>query len=277
MICAISSTEAVQRFTVYLNIWMFVVGMLEFSVESCAQQDLLNSVSHWDQAVTFYTGSLEGPDGSGNGNLLYHLADQLCVEFDNCNEDGSSAVNHNVFKEFKSGQSNVAKGGCSAAEANKNRIVAFLSVPMIQGVLLYTAKSNKDERDQTAGFTFASAILPLMYDCNKEKASIIYDTLRIPLAPGGDTTTALPMVTAAFEENYECLGITCEDVGDLVGAELCGSPTPGKVEPLQTQDDPETKDDDPDEVNSAESISLMVMPRWISLAAPIFGSILLLK
>jgi hypothetical protein len=117
----------------------------------------------------------------------------------------------------------------------------------------------------------------LIYDCNKEKASIIYDTLKIPLASLADTTTALPMVTAAFEENYACLGITCEDVGDLVGAELCGSPTrpptvsPAKVEPLQT------KDDDPDEVNSGERISLMVVPRWISLAAPIFGTILLLK
>lgn len=269
-----SLKEAIKRFTVYLNIWMFVVGMLEFSIEACIENELLNSLSYWDQAVAFYVGSLEGTDGSGDGLLLYHLADQICVEFDSCDENGSSAVNRNVFEVFKNGQSDVAQGDCIAVEARKNRIVSLLSVPMIQGGILYTAKTDKGERDHIAGFVFASAILPLLYDCNREKAAIIYDAFKNSFEMGVDTTTVLPLVTAAFEDNYECLGITCKDVGDLYGAELCGGPLAGSKAGNSSGSDV----DNPDIWNGEESSSFTVMSitiRWIYLTVPIVGWVLL--
>ena len=38
------------------------------------------------------------------------------------------------------------------------------------------------------------------------------------LAPGAATGASYEVIRAAFERNYECLGIKCEDVGGLVDA-----------------------------------------------------------
>jgi hypothetical protein len=266
-------TEAVQRFTVYLNIWMFVVGRMEFSIEACEQM-AVDTISYWDQAVAFYAGSLEGSDGSGTGNLLYHLADELCPEFGTCDENGTSKVNRDILDEFKAGQSKLTRSDCNGAEGSKNRIVALMSIPMIQGVFLYIVKSNKDERDQAAGFCFASAVLPLIYDCDKESVDAIYDPLSNPQSSAAKPAIALPLIKVALESNYECLGISCEDVGDVNG-QLCGreSPrTPGEK-------DPDSKEDteDGDEEDDSESNSVSMFPAWLSLAIPAMGVMLLFQ
>ena len=61
------------------------------------------SVHAWDEGVAFYTGSLEGAayGGSGDGKLLYRLAEKRCANFGTCSTEhptsGTSQVNTELF------------------------------------------------------------------------------------------------------------------------------------------------------------------------------------
>merc|ERR1711865_1041578 len=63
--------EAIKKGTAYMSIWMYVIHQIEDALDNCIQGCSLNgcndeSVHAWDSAVAFYTGSLEGTDGSGD-------------------------------------------------------------------------------------------------------------------------------------------------------------------------------------------------------------------
>ena len=72
--------EAVKKGTAYLNVWMYVIREFEDAIDDCTSctsncnehSTNSDSVHSWDEAVAFYTGSLEGTayGGNSNGKLL---------------------------------------------------------------------------------------------------------------------------------------------------------------------------------------------------------------
>lgn len=198
------------------------------------------SLHSWDLAVAFYAGSLEGTQvlGSGNGRLLHKLADKRCVSFHTCNGyHGLSSVNDEMFQLFLAGQHGIRTGKCSAAHDIKDRISSLLIVPLMQETLWHAhitdfkpqeiVSKDEDAQKISAGTaTAAAAILPLIHNCDPQAASTVYENLKT----GHEANFA--QVKSALEGTYDCLGITCEDVGGLYyattgtyvpGAEPCGN------------------------------------------------------
>ena len=205
------STEAIKKGTAYLNIFMYVIRELEDSIDDCnanCDREECNddAVSALDEAVAFYTGSLVRTEG-GDGNLLWALAQKRCVNFATC-EGSIAAVNTQIFTLFNRMQDNLQK-------KDKNAIANLMYVPMIQGALRYgyysDVRNDQTEKSEAEGATFAAAVLPKVASCSPRDAEIIYDNLKI-----GNTSPAdFKAIKAAFERNYGCMGITCEDVGGL--------------------------------------------------------------
>merc|ERR1739845_289032 len=183
-------------------------------------------VQAWDEGVAFYTGSLQGSNaGPGDGNLFYALADKRCKNFQTCgsNSDstsGGSYVNQKIFQEFVVGQYNLLNGQCEEARKNKKNIVNLMNIPLIQGTLRYAyktgnpptdpQKSQDMSKEDAEGAVFAASILPKIYRCNPNDAKIILNNMYL----NSDMTDFLA-VKVAFEDNYECLRVTCDTVGGL--------------------------------------------------------------
>ena len=218
---------------------MYVIRELEDALDDCergcdtaACND--DAVHALDEAVAFYTGSLEGIDGSGSGKLLHALADKRCPQFNTCNSAGTSKINDDIFDEFKRMKTNLIAQvpACDAARVNKERIVNLLFVPMIQGTIRYayllgTGPDADNDEDNAEGAVFAASVLPMIHSCSSNAATIIYDNMRV-----GASRPTLDDVKSAFESTYSCLKITCDDVGGYwndvegtywPGAEPCGS------------------------------------------------------
>ena len=236
--------EAIQRATVYLNVFIQVYRtMQEFAIEHC-RAGVPTEVGHWndpvtnwDNAVAIYTGSLEGTEGTGNGHLLYTLADETCAAFKTCGEkrkstSGTSSVNLEIFSHFQDGQGFLESGECEFAQGKKDRIIQLMTVPLIQGTIrsayILENESVDDDQQKGAAIAFAAAILPDVHFCSPDDAMVIYDQLRISRT---DKVKFLD-VKLAFERNYECLGVTCADIGGYYdskkgryfkNAEPCGS------------------------------------------------------
>eukprot|EP00965_Chrysotila_dentata_P233647 6199712-Pleurochrysis_carterae.AAC.1 len=108
--------EAAQKGTAYMGVWMYVIREFEDAIDDCnagTPSDNANAAHAWDEGVAFYTGSLEGTNGTGTGKLLYALADKRCAETKTCGHDGNSdsgtaKVNIDILAQFALGQSEEA-------------------------------------------------------------------------------------------------------------------------------------------------------------------------
>jgi len=217
-------------------VWMYVIREFEDAIQDCQAGciDCNDDPVHaWDEGVAFYTGSLEGTDGSGSGKLIHALADKRCANFGTCSAaNGGSAVNVALSYQFRLGQGKLVQGKCSEVPPIKRRIVELMSIPLVQGALRYAFKVGKMEggsKEKAEGAAFSAAILPRIDVCDGSAAKTIADNMNIdsssPMAGG------FAKVKQAFESTYACLGITCADVGGIIlsgtqyyeSAEPCGT------------------------------------------------------
>jgi hypothetical protein len=217
---AVARVEGVKKGAAYLNVWMYVIREMEDAVDDCQAGcvDCNDDPVHaWDEAVAFYTGSLEGQDGAGSGKMLYALADKRCKNYKTCvggTNSGTSVVNRELMELFKLGQAKLLQGKCSEVPGVMKSIVQFMTVPLVQGALRYAYKVGKlqgKSKEKAEGAVFSAAVLPLVDSCKPSAATLIAKNMNIDSAT--PMTDGFAAVKDAFESTYSCLGITCAQVG----------------------------------------------------------------
>ncbi len=212
---------------------MYVVGNLEMAAANCEVTEF--ATSHWDKAVALYAGSQAGTEDGTGGYFLHALAQVECYEFGTCKKGDMAPVNSRVFDLFKVGLVNLENKNCSLVMKNAAEIKKLMTVPLVQGALraAYTMDLEDDFQENTQGraAAFAAALLPLVHTCNAGSATSLYRDM----APGGALEGSYAVVRGALENTYDCLGITCEDVGGLINlrgdgyltrGEACGNAQP---------------------------------------------------
>lgn len=229
-------TEAIKKASSYMSVWMYVVRELEDALDDCNNNCAEagcndDQVSAWDEAVAFYVGSQE--KGTG-GYLPYSLANKRCANFGTCSDGtvGQASANNRIMLEYLKGQDSLRAGQCREARKNKEKIVQLMTIPLIQGTLRYAyivgVQNDIREKPRAEGAVFAASVLPMVNACGSADATTIYNNMRV----GNDAVPNFKDVKAAFENNYDCLGITCADIGGLVdrtdgsylpGAKPCGN------------------------------------------------------
>ena len=217
--------EAIKKGTAYMSIAMYAIREMEDAIVDCeAGCDTAecndDAVHALDEAVAFYTGATEGKDGSGDGHLMYALADKRCVNFRTCGDkansiSGKSKVNIEIFKQFSLMQGKLLAEECSAARKHKNRVVQLMWVPLIQGTLRYAyiteTEPNPTEKAEAEGAVFAASVIPVVAHCSPSDADFIWKNMKT----GQDGTADFSKVKKVFEKQYDCMGITCADVGGI--------------------------------------------------------------
>lgn len=219
--------QIIKKATSYIVIWMYVIREMEDALDDCKEACTIDNcnddpVHAWDEAVAFYTGTLEGSDGSGSGNLAYALADKRCGNFKTCGDmadstTGGSHVNIEIFRNFSVGQSKLNKGQCASARSEKETIEKLMLVPIIQGTLRYAWKTVNEvysEKAEAEGTVFALGVVPAVHKCDAGAAKVIADNLVV----GQSGTCDFAAVKAAFESTYECMGIDPAAIGGLFDA-----------------------------------------------------------
>ena len=240
--------EAVQKGTAYMVVWMYAIREFEDAIDDCnsctancneystSSGGAYNAVHAWDEGVAFYTGSLAGetPDHDQQGEMPYALAEKRCANYGTCSGPrGTSEVNNELFKLFNQGRDTLIAGSCSAVRPILDDIIRLMTVPLVQGTLRYAWKvgvgsdgqpnalSDQTAKNHAEGAVFAQALLPLVHYCNPTAAKTVADHMKFSdqaFATSGNTGTfpVTAAVKAALESTYNCLGVTCAQVGGLL-------------------------------------------------------------
>lgn len=199
----------------YLHIWMYVIRQMEYSLDACSRLCVgcdYESLHAWDVAVALYTGSnFDSP--SENGMLLCTLAETICEFFGTCDND----LNGKIYDLFNRGKSLLLNEmDCTPLDGVIEEITKLMTVPLVQGMLYeaYRKDNFRDSRErvEAKGATFAAAVLPIVDYCNHNWAELIYKNMRL----GYDGSGSFIVVKDAIERNYDCMKISCEDVGGIL-------------------------------------------------------------
>ena len=117
-----------------IDLHLHVVAKMYLAVDLCQGIDGVDTADtpamSWDSAVACTVGSAEGEI---EGSVLYDLAEEMCENFQSCNEDGKSKVNVKLIEEFSNGQSKLAANQCEEAKSSAQLIESY-----IQSILVDT-------------------------------------------------------------------------------------------------------------------------------------------
>jgi hypothetical protein len=199
---------------------MEVVRALNEAIDDC-RSNISEAVRSVDEAVAYYTGSRTIEEGS-DGVLLHALAEVRANQMntrDPLDDDGlgDAVVNVDITRHFNLLADYLQDGNatlCEMAEESKVRIINLMKVPIVQSVIrsAYIQEMESSENQEgliVEGATFAAAILPFVHECNETIAEIIHSNMKLGVV------AKYKNVKMALETTYDCLGITCSDVGGV--------------------------------------------------------------
>jgi len=215
----IARKELAMKGVQYQVVWMYVLHEFEDALIDCKDSALKsndNAVHAWDEGVAFYTGSLEGPDGTGKGQLLHALADKRCANFNTCGPDGLSAVNSQLKGLFQQGEEAMSQGKCEEGAKLLAQIKPLMTIPLIQGTLRYAYKTSDGKggaKEIAEGWAFAAAVLPQVDAASPDAAAVIRKNMEYGAASA--MSDGHEAVFKALESVYAALGVACEDIGQL--------------------------------------------------------------
>ena len=231
--------QMIKKGAAYMAVWMYVLHEFEDAIADCRAGDIYDNdktptgaAPHaWDEGVAFYAGSLEGETGGSSGQLLHNLAQKRCGRMGTCAADTMAEANVEIYKLFNQGRDEIQAEKCDDAAETLNKIIPLMTLPLIQGTVEYAYKSDpksaydckhqaEGDRDclkeWAEGWAFAAAALPQIAKCDADAAQVVRNNLEVP-SEGGKAGDQVPdgymKVKEAVESTYECLGITCEQVG----------------------------------------------------------------
>merc|ERR1711937_1080890 len=249
-----------------MSIWMYVIREMEDALSDCKDNCKKtgcndDTVWAWDEAVAYYTGSLEGIAGEGTGKLLYALADKRCKDFKTCGEtatstEGRSHVNQSIIRDFTLASRNLAQAKCSAAREYKEKIEVMMSVPLIQGTLRYAYITNmKTGQANKADFVQVKKAFESVYDCMGVRGSDVgglwnqdagdYYAYAQPLKKASATTSSkanIPLIIGCT-----AAGIIAGIIVYVLVSKCCCSskaPTEKKKDPMDEEDAEEKNEAD---------------------------------
>jgi len=267
-----SRNKIVQIATVHIGVWMKIHFQLADAMAECGRvgADPDAAVNEWDVAVAYYTGSLEGMNGSGPGNLLYDLADKRCGDFMTCgdggdSETGPSGVNIAIFEYFNSGQGYLKDGDCLSADNDRIEIEQWLLVPLIQSTLRAAWKAEQEEPfDETIhaeATAFALSVAPMLYACDPDATVNLEKMVAGSVPSVGDYRKLLEDISSI----YDCLGIDKFMVGVLTDAAL--DPTGAPTNPSEDESQAPTTQSSTTQAPTTQSPSQSLAPTDLSPTA----------
>lgn len=217
-------STAIRWGAITLNIFMGVISRLYDAIDTCDDSTEAtivaskeDAIRKWDEAFALYTGSLAEAENPIGGYLLYNFVQVRSQNFGTCKIGEESPINKKLVRDFIKGKALLQDGDCSDLNHYAKNIQAHLTVPIIQASLevmhAVDLGDNLSNVIQGEAAAFSAALAPIISACRRERAYNIY----IDMFPGNvKVHGSFEGLKHNVESSYDCLGITCADVGGLL-------------------------------------------------------------
>jgi len=214
------------------NLWNHVVHLLYESVKHCQESSVISAdeddgdggAHSIDEAAAYYIGADQKVGDRESGHSLYNLAERGRYYF-GTQKDGQAKVNVNIITLLRQAKDIVTLSNFCHDEGSiplelRNKVDVIISqmiVPLVQLLIHHMheyaiAADSKPPRNAQLISVFAKAVVPQVYACSpttyNSLKNYLYDWEHDSFMNLGFNT-----MVAKLQSVYECLGITCKDVG----------------------------------------------------------------
>jgi hypothetical protein len=101
-----------------------------------------------------------------------------------------------------------------------------MTIPLIQGSIRYAYKlskyddrtTDKFEKEWGEGFAFLSAVIPQIDNCDSDAAALLMANMGVEVPIDDVMKDGYEKYRDAIRSTFQCLGITCTDIGELDAA-----------------------------------------------------------
>ena len=206
---------------VVLNSFFIILRQLNAAASRCSEQDSATALRFLDSAVGIWLGAEQAEGRFNSGYMMYSMGQLAWNHFRN--PEGEAPVNTELMDSFKKAKGILTKCTVQAAQSYADmrmevkEIARLLSIPMVQELLYYIAAGDRNFEE-----LFSVAFVPQIAACSAGDYSDIQDTLLAPRdnsffsSSSGVQTVVLDDLAAGLA----CLGITCEDLGEVGNSEM---------------------------------------------------------
>jgi len=208
-----------------LNVWMRCYHHIYEVVRICGMgnPDGTMMLEELDKAAALWIGRLQVYDDSTRGTMLYNLAERSALNFGQ--DFGEAPVNFKIIKSMNVMRSIINEGGCiddneegyKSIYLEMNKIIGQMIVPIVQNYIHYASKDVGDINGKALEL-YSVAIFPQIVSCDNSYHESFYSRL-IDLS--NKDYTELEGSILQMQEMYNCLGISCDDVGAHFGGIMC--------------------------------------------------------
>lgn len=214
--------------------YMAVLAELEESVQQCGQNnDITRAADSWDEVAAYIIGSLEGEERGGSsyfsdGELLWSLGNNRCIEFGRQNSDHFAYSNAEILELLLAGKGQILSSNCQHLGRTANDIAHMLLVPIVQSVIKYAIALEFEtftspDPDVALGETFANALIPVLIKYNERSAMKVKRNM---VAEGGssfgDLVTDGPQAVAdTYLSVSDDFNIDCSYIGKKFEVDAC--------------------------------------------------------
>ena len=204
-----------------LNLWMYVVSCLQDVVQYCKEKDNDMALHHLDTAAAAYIGDHQ-VKGTSQGYLLYAFTEKVGAYF-NDGTTNETLANLHIMNKMNDIKNILQKQGCNSGEQNGHsdfdafekirfdvdNIVTFMTIPLLQSLIHEMYLDENKYLVELYGISF----VPQISTCSNTTFHELLDMYVKKEYVKSRFSTVLGLI----RENYSCLNITCEDIGDYVG------------------------------------------------------------
>ena len=244
--------EAIILMIVSMEIWHYLAQ----AVKACSDDPLTTDTvaEAIDRAAMLYIGQDQEFGSDLTGYSFYRLAEYLGKDFTTESDDGESNANSFIIDAFDSLKYKyVLNDSCVSAPLTASyslmddveEIINQMKVTMIQGFIKYAVSGNADFAE-----VYALQIAPIMSLCPESPDDQILNDFVINSKAGrrdlqtsfstpntasvisgasDEASKALKDVLSELQDAYECMGISCTDIGsysaDFISVDGCREPT----------------------------------------------------
>mmetsp|Transcript_10285 Transcript_10285/g.20682 ORF Transcript_10285/g.20682 Transcript_10285/m.20682 type:complete len:409 (+) Transcript_10285:181-1407(+) len=196
-------------------------GCISYANKDSGGTSCQRAVEIWDEAAAVQ----DGPNYLGTKRCQNYLT----CGWDYNNTDGSIAItNQKVLNLFQVGQNAVRTGDIVGVKGIIKLIQSAQLVSYIQGVGRYAQKIADFDppcvmdfnKEYAEGMAFSTGMLPQLYQCDRSAALTVDKTFQLKAGNCFPDVVSTKDFTiedflGVLRKNYQCLGVTCEDVGGL--------------------------------------------------------------
>jgi len=201
-----------------LNVWMYVAHQLHSAVTECWNGRA--NIALIDAAAAYWIGSLPLEGNSTQGYLLYSLSEKAASLFMQSSNAGPSSTNKKILQLFKQASillssPRACQDGSTTMSHLRSVIIQSISqmtIPLIQHLI-----ANLKQGDRLRVKIYAHAIVPLFVGC---RSSTFY-YLKSKLLEDSYSADDVEEIISKIEDVYECLDLSCHDIGSYQGITTC--------------------------------------------------------